>query len=185
MIPLARFTSMRIIDYMVIVIAAIIWAALTTLINQPDTQLTFMLVLGITSIFATFIALLIRRAGAVVLFYLLGSLISISFNNLIIGYQKIIILLIAGILFELVIVINNKLNTKNIPLNVLIAAALSHASIPWTMLLLTNFTKEILPATINFSLSSLLIGIIGAVIAYLIWYSIRSNKKVIKFEYAI
>ena len=184
MIQLESFTRFRKIDFLALAILTVLWAVATTLINLPNTQLTFMLSLAITTISVSFTALLIRKIGAVILFYFIGSIITISFNNLIQGYYKILILVIAGIIFELIFLLSKKIYKYNIPFNLVLAAALSNASIPWIMLLFT-YSKELLPYTINFSLSALLIGVISSLITYLIWYNIKSNKTIIKFEYSV
>jgi len=185
MISLESITRLRKIDLIAIVVLAVLWAIITTLINIPNTQLTFMISLLITVMFATFTALLVRKITAVILFYFIGSIITVSFNNLIEGYLKILILVIAGIVFELVIILGKKIKHSNIPFNLILAAGLSTASIPWTILLLVQSSKDLLPSVINLSLSSFLIGIIGSLLSYLIWYNIKGNKKVIKFEYSV
>src|SRR3989338_228954 len=185
MIQLESFARFRKIDFLALAILTVLWAVATTLINLPNTQLTFMLSLAVTAIFVSFTALLIRKVGAVILFYFVGSAITISFNNLIQGYYKILILVIAGIIFELAFLLTKKIYKSNIPFNLVLAAALSNASIPWIILLFTEYSKELLTPTINFSLSALLIGIMGSLLTYLVWYNIKANKTIIKFEYSV
>lgn len=183
MIQLESLKPFRKIDFIAVSILVILWAFITTIVNLPNTQLTFMISLLITTIFISFTALLIRRFGAVILFYFIGSIITIPFNNLIGGYYKILILLTAGIIFELFFFFS-KIYFNKIPLNLVLGAAFSNASIPWTMLLLTQVSKDILPSVVNFSLLAFIIGIIGAIITFLIWYHIKGNKRIIKFEYS-
>jgi len=175
----------RMIDLLVIFGLVVIWAIITSLINIPNTSGTFMLSLLVTTLFMTFTALLIRKFLAVTLFYLLGALITIPFNNLGgLGLYKIPILLMAGVIFELFFLLM-RIEIKNIPLDVVLGAGFSNASIPWTIFLFTQSSTNLMPYLINFSLSAFLVGIIGALISFLIWFNIKGNKNIIKFEYSV
>ena len=185
MIELESFKRFRKIDVIAITALALLWALVTLIVNLPDTQLTFMLSLLITTVFMAFTALLIRKFFAVTLFYLIGAMITIPINNLGgLGLYKVPILAIAGIIFEVFFLLL-KIEIRNIPLDVVLGAAFSSASIPWTILLLTQASREILPYVINFSLSAFLIGIIGSLASFLIWHNIRGSRKIIKFEYSV
>ena len=185
MIELESFRKFRKIDLIAIIILALLWALVTWLINLPNTQLTFMLSLFITTMFMTFTALLIRKFGAVTLFYLFGSIFTISINNLGgLGLYKVPILLVAGIIFELFFLLL-KIKIKNIPLNVVLGAAFSNFSIPFTMLLFVAATRELLPFVWNFALMTFIIGVMGSIITFLIWYNIKGLKPIIKFEYSV
>jgi len=153
MIQLESFRSLRKNDILAILLLAVVWAFVTTMVNLPDTSGTFMLSLFITTMFMTFTALLIRRFFAVTLFYLIGAIITIPLNNLGgLGIYKVPILVVAGLIFEIFFLLL-KIEIKNIPLDVIFGAAVSNASIPWTMLLLSQTSKELLPSVLNFSFS--------------------------------
>ena len=185
MIGLESFRRFRKIDLLVIVILASIWAFITYLINIPNNQFTFFLSLFVTTMFMAFIALLIRKLGAVTLFYLFGAIITIPINNLGgLGFYKVPILLIAGIIFELFFLLL-KIRIKNIPLDVVLGAAFSNFSIPFTMLLFVPATKELMPFVWNFALMAFIIGIMGSIVMFLIWYNIKNSKQIIKFEYSV
>jgi len=185
MIQLESFRRFRKIDLIAIIILALLWALVTWLINLPNTQLTFMLSLFITTMFMTFTAFLIRKFFAVTLFYLIGSIFSISINNLGgLGIYKVPILLVAGIIFELFFLLL-KIKIKNIPLNVVLGAAFSNFSIPFTMLLFIPATRELMPFVWNFALMAFIIGIMGSIVTFLIWYNIKSLKPIIRFEYSV
>lgn len=180
---LGNFRRFRKIDLIVILIFALLWSFITFLVNIPNTQLTFMLSLFITTFFMTSVALLIRKIGAVTLFYLLGALMTIKINNLGgLGFYKIPILLIAGIIFELFFLLL-KIKIKNIPLNVVLGAAFSNFSIPFTMLLFITVSKEMAPYIWNFALMAFIIGIMAAIASFLIWYNIKGLKPVVRFRY--
>ena len=185
MIELASFRRFRKIDLIAIIILALLWAFITWLVNLPNNQLTFMLSLFITTMFMAFTAFLIRKVFAVTLFYLFGAIITISINNLGgLGVYKVPILLAAGIVFELFF-LALKVKIKNIPLDVVLGAAISNFSIPFTMLLFVSATRELMPFVWNFALMAFIIGIMGAITTFLIWYNIKGLKPIIRFEYSV
>jgi len=185
MLELESFRKFRKIDLVAIMILALLWAFVTFLINLPNTQLTFMLSLFITTMFMAFTAFLIRKFFAVTLFYLFGSIITIPINNLGgLGFYKVPILFIAGIIFELFFLLL-KIEIKNIPLDIILGAAFSNFSIPFTMLFFVEGTKELMPFILNFALMGFIIGVMGAITAFLIWYNIKGLKPIIRFEYRV
>ncbi|MEK6984264.1 MAG: hypothetical protein AABX33_06845 [Nanoarchaeota archaeon] len=185
MIELESFRKLRKIDLIATIVSAIVWAFATWLINIPDTQFTFFLSLFMTTMFMAFTALLIRRIGAVTLFYLIGAIITIPIDNLGgLGLYKIPILFIAGIIFELFFILL-KLKIKLIPLDVVLGAAFSNFSIPFTMLLFVSATRELMPFVWNFALMAFIIGIMGSIVTFLIWYNIKGLKPIIRFEYSV
>lgn len=185
MIELKSFRKIRKIDFVAMIALALFWAFITWLINIPDSQFTFFLSLFVTTMFMAFTALLIRRVGAVTLFYLFGALITIPINNLSgLGFYKVPILLIAGLIFELFFLLL-KIKIKNIPIDVVLGAAFSNFSIPLSMLLFVEPTKELLPFIWNFALMAFIIGIMASIITFLIWYNIKGLKPIIKFEYSV
>lgn len=185
MVKIELLRKFRKIDLLAIVILALLWAFITWLINIPNNQFTFFLSLFITTMFMALIALLIKKVGAVTLFYLIGAIITIPINNLGgLGFYKVPILFIAGIIFELFFLLL-KIKVKNIPLDVVLGAAFSNFSIPFTMLLFISTTKELMPFVWNFALMAFIIGIMGSITTFLIWYNIRNLKPIIKFEYSV
>lgn len=185
MIELESFKKFRKIDLIAIIILALLWAFVTWIINLPDTELTFFLSLFITTMFMTFTALLIRKFFAVTLFYLIGAVITIPINNLGgLGFYKVPILVIAGILFELFFLLL-KIKIKKIPIDVVLGAAFSNFSIPFTMLLFLAPTRELIPFIWNFALMAFIIGVMGSIVTFLIWHNIKGIKPIIKFEYSV
>jgi len=185
MIELESFKRFRKIDLIAIIILAVLWAFITWIINIPDNQFTFFLSLFVTTMFMAFTALLIRKIGAVTLFYLFGAIITISINNLGgLGIYKVPILLIAGIIFELFFLLL-KIKIKNIPLDVVLGAAFSNFSIPFTMLLFVSATRDLMPFVWNFALMVFIIGIMASIVTFLIWYKIKGMKLIIRFEYSV
>ena len=185
MLPPEIWRRYRKLDLTAIIASVLAWALLTGLINWPNSVSTFYLSLFLTAVFMSFIALLIRKIGAVMLFSILGALISLPINNLGgLGIYKIAALGVAGLVFETVFVLV-RLEFKSIPIDLILASALSFFSIPFTMALFVPSTKGLVPYLWNFALSALLIGVMGAVAAFLIWYRIKGLHAVIKFEYEV
>lgn len=185
MIAIESFKRFRKIDLLAIGALVFTWFVITYFISLPNTQLTFMLSLFVTTMFVVFTALFIRKIGAVTLFYLLGALITVPINNLGgLGWNKVIILVIAGIIFELFFLLL-KIEIKNISLDVVLGAGFSNASIPFTMLLLIKTKTALMPYVLNFALMAFIVGVMAAIITFLIWYHIKGLKPIIKFEYSV
>ena len=53
------------------------------------------------------------------------------------------------------------------------------------MLLFVSATKELMSFVWNFALMAFIIGIMGAITIFLIWYNIKGLKPIIRFEYSI
>jgi len=186
MIAIESFRKFRKIDLIAIVALVFIWSVISYFINLLNTPLTFMFSLFVTTMFIVFTAFFIRKAGAVTLFYLFGALITIPVNNLGgLGWNKVIVFVIAGIIFELFFLLL-KTEIKNIPLDVVLGAAFSNASIPFTILFLLIKTKtDLMLYVVNFALMTFIIGVMGAIIMILIWYHIKGLKPIIRFEYSV
>lgn len=98
--------------------------------------------------------------------------------------NKFIVLLIAGLVFEIVFLLI-KAEIKNVPLDIVIGTAISAASIPILIgfLLSPNIFVVMISLVINLMLLSLLIGIAGSIISFIIWYNLRITRFVLRFEY--
>jgi hypothetical protein len=185
MIELESFRKFRKIDFVAIIILAVVWAFVTWIINIPDNQLTFFLSLFATTMFMAFTALLIRKFLAVTLFYLIGAIITIPVNNLGgLGFYKVPVLFIAGIIFELFFILL-KTKIKLIPLNIILGAAVSNFSIPFSIALFAGTTEELMPFVWNFAFTALIIGIMASIVSFLIWYNANGLKPAMRFEYSV
>lgn len=179
------FRKLRKIDFAAIIVLTLLWAFITWLAYIKDNQFTFFLSLFITTMFMVFTAFLIKRAGAATLFCLLGAIITIPINNFGgLGFYKVPIFFIAGIIFELFFLLL-KIKIKNIPLNIVLGAAFSNFSIPFTMLLFVEASGKLMHFAWNFAFMAFIIGVMASIIAFLIWYNIKDLKQVIKFEYSV
>ena len=177
--------KLRKIDLTAIGMLAVLWPAVSYLISLKDNQLAFIADMAVAAAFIAFTALLIRRFGAVFLLCIISSLITIRIDNLgALGLSKVIILAAAGIVFELLALLL-EIKVKNVPLDVVFGAAFSNASIPFTMRLLVPAAGDIMPYVWNFALMAFIVGIMGGLIAFLIWYNMKGLRWVIRFEYKV
>jgi len=178
MLPVESLKRFRGIDYLAVLLLVVSWSLVIALANSVVQELY--LVIFITAAFLSFTALLIRRVGAVFLFSLIGFLLAALTNDYA-GFA--IALLIVGLIFEVAYILIRK-EIKNVPLNLIFASGLASASIPWTILLLSK-TDNLTVYALNLGLTTFFIGVVGAILAYLVWYEIRNTKLVIKYEYAV
>ena len=188
MIAIESFKRFKLRDIITILVLAAIWLLISTIIDKLlHPQLTYIISLLIATIFMSFTVHLIRKAGSATIFYGIGGLLTQQLPNLgPLGMQKIYTLILAGIIFEIVFVIF-KLEIESIQLDILLGTAISSATIPFTtaLLLSTSVASTMLTALINMALVSFLVGIIGAVISFLIWYQLKTSKFVLQYEYGI
>jgi hypothetical protein len=186
MIAIESFKKMKIADYgAILVLAALAWGityAAEALFSPQNSYIISLLTL--TALMALTVHL-VRKAGAATLFYATTGILTYTLNGVgVKGMDKIIVLITAGIIFELVFLIL-KVEIKNVEIDILLGTALSAAAIPVTtaLLLSRNVAANMLTPLINLSLLSFFTGIAGAAIAFLIWYTIRTTKPILAFEY--
>ena len=184
MIAIECFKKFRLIDIAAIFILSVVWYLISLAVNLIPDPSQVLPPLAMV-IFMTFVVFLIGKAGSAVLFYFFIALISFHVPLLgIMGVNKLITLVVAGIVFELVFLIL-KIELKNIPLDVVIGAAFSNAVIPIVASLLVSFVvvRQLLFDFLNLVLLYFIIGIAGSVISFLIWYRLKTTKMMIRFEY--
>jgi len=188
MIAIESFKKFRIIDFLAIIILVLLWFLFSKIINNNfNATTTYFLSLLIITILMSFTAHLVRKAGSVTIFYFIGALFTSNLNNLgITGINKIIVFVIAGIVFELVFLIL-KIEIKNIKIDIISGVAISSAIIPLMIafLLSPEAALNMIIPIFNLVLLSFFIGIIGSIISFLIWYHLKTTKLILKFEYSI
>jgi len=186
MIAVESFKKFRIIDLVIILTLAAIWSLLTLIINKAfDPQYSYILSLLLVTFSMSFIAYLVRKAGSATIFYILCGLFTYNINNFgVVGANKLIIFVISGVVFELFFLIF-KLEVKNIQIDVIIGTAISAAVIPVTIVFLLSFdlALSMVQSLVNLILLSFLVGLLGAVISFIIWYNLKTSKLVLKYEY--
>jgi len=186
MIAIESFKMFKLKDIITIALLAGIWFLINSLINKfLGTQTAFIVSMITATTLMSFTVHLVRKAGTATLFYLVGGIFNWKTYCLgIAGFNQLIALSIAGIIFELIFLIL-KLEIKNIQIDIVLGTAFSAATIPITSTLLTSLiiAKNVLNALINLSLIAFFAGLIGAVLSFIIWYSIRDTEFILKFEY--
>lgn len=186
MIAIESFKKYHSWDFIAIALFAILWAGLSYIFDAYlNPQLSFLITLFTITLLMSFIVHLVRKAGAATLFYGLCAIFTISLSDFgVTGSRKILALLIAGIIFELAFLIL-KLELKNIQLDIILGTGLSAAVIPLVMAIQLSWTitVERFVPLLNVILVSFVVGVIGALVSFLIWYKFKSAKSIIRFEY--
>jgi ABC-type thiamin/hydroxymethylpyrimidine transport system permease subunit len=184
MLPIESLRGFRKQDFLALGLMIVTWIILITLSGLVGIKWRFLVEIFFTVLVMSFAALLIRRIGAVVVLLLVGSLILNQTDALDgLGVSSIPVLVVAGIIFEFVIVVLKK-EIKNVPLNFLVGSGLASASMPWTMFFLVE-SNVALSSFVSFSLTLFFVGLVGSVVAYMIWYEIKNTKPVLKYEYSV
>jgi len=186
MIAIESFKKFRAEDVIAILIFACIWWVLSFIFNKfLGSQFSYIFSLLLATTLMSFVVHLVRKAGSATLFYLISGFLTYNINNFgAIGLDKIIIFLIAGLIFELFFIIF-KLEFKNVQFDIVIATSFSSMSIPVSIGFLISFgtAVHLLGATINLMILSFLIGLIGSIISFLIWSYLRRTKLILMYEY--
>lgn len=133
--------------------------------------------------FLTLTALIVRKASGAVIFNVVFAFVVAPLH--IFGISRLIgvfIFLFAGLLFEVIVKIVN-FEIKVVPVGVLIADFVSSASIP----LLAYFFSSIhingfVFKLAEFSISAGFLGIIGGIFAFVLWYELKRNMQVMRYE---
>lgn len=186
MIAVESFKKFRILDVVLILFVSAIWAVIGYVVNILFTpQSSYIISLLIATFLMSFTVHLVRKAGSATLFYVIGGLLMFGLNDLgVTNMNKIWVLLVAGVVFELAFIIL-KLELKNIQLDIVLGSAFSAASVPFStaFLLSVSLAKDVIGSIINIALLSFMIGFVGAVASFFLWYKLRTNKAVLKYEY--
>jgi len=184
-IAIESIKKFRGMDYIAIVLFALAWAGLILLINKfLSFGLAFAVSLLTTAFLLAFCVLLVRKAFAVTLFYIIGAVILFLVGPKGLAYGEILAMGLAGLIFELGFMAL-KFEIKGVGVDVVIGTAISIASVPFltAVFLSWDVAKDMLFALLNQVLAGFLIGIAGALLALLVWTELRTTKIVLKFEY--
>jgi len=188
LIPIESFTRFRRFDLLAILILALTAGVLSLITNNTmEPQYAFIVSLLIITTFMSFTVYLVRRAGTAILFFAIVALLSYPITNLGISIaNKVLVLIITGVLFELFFLLFTHV-VRHTQINIILSTAISTASIPITTLILMSYhiPVDIIPIVLNLVLIAFFVGIAGSVISFLIWYHLKETKQVLKFEYAM
>jgi hypothetical protein len=188
MITKENIRGLRILDLGVVLAFAFMWFILDILFeNIFSVDLFYVFSLGVFMMFVSFCVNLFKKFGIGFLFFVFSGFISYRVNDFgVIGIDKMLVFIFAGVLFEVVFLLF-RLEVKNIPLDVVLASSLSAASIPFfiELVLVKGFILGLVNALINLVLLSFLVGLVGSVIGFLIWYLFRDGGIFLKLRYGI
>ena len=186
MIAIESFRKYKIKDLIAIFILVGIWALFSSIGEKYfGGEYAYYFSLLLASIMVSLGILLMRKFGAAVLIYLMGGIFGYAIPELgVVGLEKIYVLLIAGIIFELAFLIL-RIELKDIQIDIALGSALSAASIPLStsILLSWKIALSMLTSMINLVLASFFIGLMGAVISFMLWSKLRNKKFILRFEY--
>lgn len=170
--------KIRNIDYVILIVSAAILSVLYTFFNSY-----FFLIMFVTMALLAFATLLVRRIIVPFLMPVAGSLLTrliIEFTDKTFNTKILLVLILAGAIFEILIILARKLLEDNSWLIMLISA-LSSSIVPvlFTLLLKESIKDNVLEI-VNSVLCYFLIGLAAGAISYIVWYFIRHNSTILK-----
>ncbi|MBT4936376.1 hypothetical protein HON22_00500, partial [Candidatus Peregrinibacteria bacterium] len=119
-----------------------------------------------------FLVHIIKKTGVVMLFFILISLFTLFINDIgIVGWKKIIVFLIAGLIFELSFLFL-KIHVHNIPFDIVVGTSFSLLSIPLTtaFFLSPSLASSFPQSLLNVLSLAFVVGLITSVVASLLWH---------------
>ena len=130
-------------------------------------------------------AQLTKRAGSAVILSVMSSILTWGVDDLgVHGWRRLIIFVLSALVFEIVFIIL-KVEYKNVSFDVIAASALAGASIPLMMILVMSPQVGLNMGydSVNLSLASLFAGIVGATLSFILWFELRAEPFVIRYQY--
>lgn len=176
MIKLRHF---RKIDLLAVLILALLWSGVAYLVTFYLPYI-FEIILFTTALFATFTVLLIRKIGSVTLFFSLSGVMTSVVPVLgFLGFGKILVFVLMGVVFEMFVYVFKKY------LNLVVASSVSNGSMPWFLAVFggRDLSANLSYALWNFTIISSLLGFLGSLTALVVWYKVGNSKVILKFEY--
>gem|GEM_PF-5349365 len=180
-----EYFTLRIKDMVALLIMLVIWTTVHLLLRPLGVLPQFIISFAVMAFFVTFTALLIRKCGVVLFMYLLAvaaipALPDLSGLNM----KAYVVMLIAGIIFEVLYLLLYS-GVRTIPFDTILAVAVSLATIPlWTGLSLSLYiVKQRTLDLVNLMVLDFFIAGIGALCAFLLWFWMRTQPFVMRFEY--
>lgn len=173
-----RLRRIRNIDYVILIVSAAVLSVLYAFFNSH-----FFLIMFVTMAFLAFATLLVRGVIVPFLIPVAGSLLAraiIEFTDKTFNTKILLVFILAGAIFEILIVIARELLEDNSWLIMLISA-LSSSVVPvlFTLLLKESIKDNVLEI-VNSVLGYFLIGLAAGAVSYIVWYFIRHNSTILK-----
>ncbi len=179
-IQLIRLKSLIFTLVIASIISLLIFAS--NLFFSPTTS--FMVSLALMVIGMNFTVYLIKKAGIATLFYVFTAVLTFWIDDIgVLGWEKIITFFFAGLIFEIIFLLL-KVRVHNVPLDMIIGASLSTASISLiTAFALSEGLASSFPVElINLILLAFAVGLIASTVIFLIWHQVERTKIIIKVE---
>ena len=181
------FQKYRKMDYAVIAFSSLIWLILATFSNTFEPQLAYLLSLLFGLILLSFAVQITRKAGTGLLFMGVSSILTSHIGDIgVVGFQKFIMFILAGIVFEAVFLIL-KLEVKDIQLDILGGTAIAGMMIPLFMGLIISsaLAWQLINGLLNMMITSFFIGVIGYVVSFMFWHAFRRRKFMVKLMFGL
>ncbi|MFA5176088.1 MAG: hypothetical protein WC413_02415 [Candidatus Nanoarchaeia archaeon] len=190
MIAIESFKKFKLIDIYVFIILLGLYLSTSSLINLIKHPIySFVFSSLILVIFMSLSLLIIRKAFSVIIFNLLvgisSAILKTNFSDIsLLSNYNFIILIIIAIIYELIFLML-KLEFRNVPIDIIIGAAIANSFIPILLSLFFSLevTKSMMFNFVNLFLLYFLIGISGSIIAFLIWYELENRKFILRYEF--
>ena len=182
---LSEYFSYRKKDFIFLAVVIILWALINNIMQPVITFVKFAVAFSFMAFFITLVYFMIRKFGIILLLLLLGVFLIKSLPDLNgLGTKAYLIVLITGGIFELMQYIIYKLKIKN-PVDIILVTVINLAFIPlWTGLLLSaRIVASRWMDILNLILIDFFVGLIGALIAFVLWFHLRTTKFIVKYKY--
>lgn len=173
-----RLRKIRNIDYVIMIVSAAVLSVLYAFFNSY-----FFLMMFLTMALLAFATLLARRVVVPFFIPVAGSLLArliIEFTDKTFNTKILLVLILAGAIFEILIIIARELLEDN-PWLIMLISALSSSAVPvlFTLLLKESIKDNVLEI-VNSILCYFLMGFAAGAISYIIWYFIRHNSTILR-----
>jgi hypothetical protein len=186
MIASEVFKRYRKIDYVLILVAAVVWLGVATGLDYLNPQLGYLLSLLVGLSLLSFAVLIVKKAGAGLLFMGVSGILTSHIADIgVLGVEKFVVFMLSGLVFEIVFVLL-KLEIKDIQMDILGGTA-AGLFIPLFMGLVisSSLAWQLINGLINMMLTSFFVGVIASVIGFLIWHRFRTTKFMVKMMYGV
>jgi len=184
-LSMSRFSRFKTADFKVIILFALIFSVLSWLLPLlKNLMLAYTIIAVLIGFFITLTALSIGKFGSIMLFMAISSAFSIGTNTMgVSGVNKIISFIIVGAIFEVFFFL---LKFNRTSAGAIVSSSVSCAALPFTVGLILSYdlVKELISSMLNLSLITLLSGLVGSLVAILVWGKIQNKKFFVKMRYA-
>ncbi len=172
-------------DLFITTLLAAIASGLTYLGNfflSPST--TFLLTFIFLALSMNLAVYLTKKSIVATISYLAVAFLTFNLNDIgILGWKKVLIFLLAALIFEIIYIIL-KINIHNLSFDIILGTSISIAFIPLLsgLSLAQNLTLTFPPELVNLILLAFVAAILSATITSLIWNHIKLTKPILKLE---